>query len=66
MITTKYFINTTYDYDPTKFGGKIYLDDFNTCYPPKYPMSSRIISDWKFDEYCKTNIENRKNRKETI
>ncbi|WP_310602376.1 hypothetical protein [Anaerosporobacter sp.] len=40
------------------YGGKLYSTDFNTC-NCNGNMVSRIISDLRFDEQCKTNAENR-------
>lgn len=44
------------------FGGKIYLSDFDTEYC-NGNIASRIFSDWKFDEECKKNSENKEWRK---
>ena len=44
------------------FGGLVSEYDFCTYYPrsPKMPsFASRIASDWKFDEKCRKNTENR-------
>ena len=57
----------TRNYKPDHFtcGSKIYNYDFGG-YISIISMAERIISDWKFDEQCKKNAENRdenKNRK---
>lgn len=46
--------------DHTRFGGKIYLSDFNTDHRGKEnrkssPIAARIAADWKFDENCRNN-----------
>lgn len=50
------------------FGGIIFASDFNTDYRGKdsqngSSIASRILSDWKFDEDCKKNTENRDKNK---
>lgn len=55
--------------DHTKFGGSIFLSDFNTDYrrkdsPNGSSIASRIINDWNFDKRCQKNIEN--NNRENI
>lgn len=50
------------------FGGKIYLNDFETDYPRKpnvngSRIAARIAGDMSFDKRCKTNIINRENKK---
>ena len=52
--------NEDYINDPSRFGGRIYLSDFETDYRGKDNttgsiIASRIISDWRFDEMCKKN-----------
>ena len=49
--------------DHARFGGNIYNYDFDG-YNSMSDIASRIISDMKFDEKCRKNIENRKIRKE--
>lgn len=45
------------------FGGLVYLSDFNTesCFPKKggSSVAGRILSDWRFDEICRKNLEMR-------
>jgi hypothetical protein len=65
QATNRYGI---YEVDRTKFGGLIKLSDFNTDYRGKdntygSPIAQRIISDWKFDEQCRKNVESRNIRK---
>lgn len=54
--------------DPTRFGGVIYLSDFETDYRGKDQKESsiakRIESDFKFDHQCRKNIRDRNKRKE--
>lgn len=45
-----------------EFGGEIFPSDFCTDYEGSRNIAERIISNWKFDEQCKKNIEAR-NRK---
>lgn len=52
-----------YKVDHTKFGGIIYLSDFNTDYRGKdnvngSPIAMRIVRDAQFDRQCKKNREN--------
>ena len=52
--------NGDYINDPSRFGGRIYLSDFETDYRGKDNtagsiIASRIISDWRFDEMCRKN-----------
>lgn len=51
-----------YEVDNTKFGGLIYPSDFNTDNRGKNNtngsiIAKRIISDKKFDEQCRKNLE---------
>lgn len=60
--TNRYGIYAT---DHTKFGGKIYLSDFETDYKRKSntngsTIAQRIMSDHRFDEQCRKNIEARR------
>lgn len=53
-----------YEVDHTKFGGKIYLSDFETDYNGKSntngsTIAQRIMSDHRFDEQCRKNMEGR-------
>ena len=52
--------------DHSTFGGIIYPSDFNTDYRGKNntdgsPIAKRIISNQKFDEYCRQNSFIRQN-----
>lgn len=56
-----------YGVDHTRFGGLIYLSDFNTNYCKRKgnvgsEIASRILSDKMFDEQCKKNIECKQRR----
>lgn len=44
--------------DHTRFGGLIYLSDFDTE-TPCGDIADRIVEDWKFDEQCRRNAEAR-------
>ena len=46
----------------TTYGGYIYASDFNIEYNGTRNMAERILSDWKFDEQRRKDIEN-KNKK---
>lgn len=53
-------VNATkpYNADPSTYGGKIYLSDFNTYYRKRNnvhgsAIAARIIQDRKFDEQCR-------------
>lgn len=56
MTGTRNFTHTT-------FGGIINFSDFNTNYSGRTEKESlvarHIVEDWKFDNYCKFNIQNR-------
>ena len=55
--------------DSTVFGGIIVLSDYYTnparIRYKRSPIAGRILSDRKFDIYCKRNIENNKTVKES-
>lgn len=58
-----------YEVDRTKFGGKIYLSDFNTDYRGKdntkgSTIASRIEADWRREEklWKKTKDSNERNK----
>lgn len=42
-----------------RFGGLIHEYDYDNCLTMT-EIAGRIISDWKFDELCRKNIERRK------
>lgn len=57
-----------YGHDNTRFGGEIYLSDFETDYRRNdnthgSPIAQRIMSDWGFDKQCKQYAENRDRNK---
>ena len=62
----EFYRTGNYETNHTTFGGLIHYSDFCTDYrgkdEDKSPIADRIISDWKFDEYCKKNISNKENR----
>ena len=41
------------------YGGNIYISDFCTDYEGSRNIANRIMADWKFDQYCKKNSENK-------
>ena len=54
--------------DPTRFGGTIYLSDFETDYRGHdnihgSTIARRIAMDWMFDKKCWQNLEYRKRSK---
>ena len=55
--TTNYYTSSNYA-DHSTFGGILYNFDYDGCHTLK-SMSDRIIADWKFDEKCRKNAENR-------
>lgn len=65
MEMSKEFCRTrSYSVDHTTYGGEIYPSDFNTDYSGKSntngsTIASRIVSDWRFDNSCKKNNDNR-------
>ena len=60
--TRNYYTTQSSSYtDYSTFSGIISNYDFDG-HPTIKDIASRILSDWKFDEMCKKNIENR-NRK---
>lgn len=63
MTNRNYYTSSNYA-DHSSFGGNIYNYDFDG-YNSISSIASRIISDLKFDEQCRKNIQlrNRKNKK---
>lgn len=60
MRETRNYYTTSSNYaDHTRFGGTICASDFCTDYEGTRNIASRIASDWKFDERCRKNAENR-------
>lgn len=61
----KNYINN-YKADHTRFGGTIYLGDFETDYRGDNhelsTIANRIATDMKFDERCKRDAENKNRR----
>lgn len=65
---TENFYTRSYNLDHTTFGGCIYNLDFETDYRGKdnihgSSIAKRIMSDKKFDEQCRKNIEGRNRKK---
>ena len=61
-MTRNYYRTGNYKPDHSTCGSKIYNYDYEG-YNSMSNIAERIISDWKFDKMCKTNIQNRKNNK---
>ena len=60
-MTRNYYRTGNYNFDHSTFGGIINFSDFCTDYNRSEKSKSwaeRIVSDWKFDEQCRKNIEN--------
>lgn len=53
-------MNSNYKTDRSKFGGLIYDYDYYG-HLTMSDIASRIVSDMKFDEKCKKNIQSKKN-----
>ncbi len=67
-MTENFYTTRKFNVDHSTFGGIIYLSDFETYHRGKdnnngSTIASRISSDWKFDEQCRKNIENRERNK---
>ena len=61
-MTRNYYRTGNYKPDRSTCGSKIYNYDFDG-YTSMSDMVKRIISDWKFDDDCKKNAENRDRKK---
>lgn len=61
MTKNNFYTTGNYDNNST-FGGIIYNYDFDG-YTSMADVASDIISNWKFDERCKRNAENRDKQK---
>ena len=61
-MTRNYYRTGNYKPDHSTFSGIIYSYDFDG-YVSMSDMTERIISDWKFDEKCRKNAENRHKNK---
>ena len=65
-MTRNYYTTGSYNPDYSTFGGTINFSDFCTDHHRAEKSKSwaeRIVSDWKFDEQCKKNMENRNRNK---
>ena len=65
-MTRNYYRTGNYKSDHSIFGGLINFSDFSTDYNRSEKSKSwaeRIVTDWKFDEQCRKNIENRDSNK---
>ena len=61
-MTRNYYTTGSYKGDHSTCGSVIYNYDFDG-YVSMNDMAERIISDWKFDEQCRKNAENRDRNK---
>ena len=61
-MTRNYYITGNYKPDRSTCGSVIYNYDFDG-YVSMKDMAERIISDWKLDEKCRKNAENRDKNK---
>ena len=61
-MTINYYITGNYKPDHSTCSSIIYNYDFDG-YVSMSDMAERIISDWKFDEKCRKNAENRDKNK---
>ena len=61
-MTRNYYRTGNYNVNHSTCGSKIYNYDFDG-YISMSDMFERIISDWKFDDDCKKNAENRDRKK---
>ena len=61
-MTRNYYKTGNYKPNYSTCGSIIDNYDFDE-YVSMADMSERIISDWEFDEKCRKNIQDRKNRK---
>ncbi len=67
-MTENFYTTGNYKIDHSTFGGIIYQSDFETDYRGQdnnngSSIAQRIVSDLKFDEQCRKNIENRERNK---
>lgn len=65
-MTENYYRTRNYNFDHSTYGGIINFSDFCTDYNRSEKSKSwaeRIVSDWKFDEKCRKNVENRDRNK---
>ena len=65
-MTRNYYTTGSYNSDYSTFGGTINFSDICTDHHRSEKSKSwaeRIVSDWKFDEQCKKNMENRNRNK---
>ena len=58
MNRTVTIISKNHKYQNT-YGGNICVSDFCTDYEGSRNIANRIMADWKFDQYCKKNSENK-------
>ena len=58
MNKTVTIISKNHKYQNT-YGGNICVSDFCTDYEGSRNIANRIMADWKFDQYCKKNSENK-------
>lgn len=61
-MTRNYYTTGNYNVNHSTCGSVIYNYDFDG-YVSMLSMAERIVSDWKFDEKCRKNAENRDKNK---
>ena len=61
-MTRNYYTTGNYRTNHSTCGSAIYNYDFDG-YVSMADMAERIVSDWKFDDDCKKNAENRDRKK---
>ena len=62
-MAENYYTTRNYKPNHSTFGGRIYDYDFYG-HPTMSDIAERIMSDWKFDEKCRKNIEYNKAKEE--
>ncbi len=67
-MTENFYTTRKFNVYHSTFGGFIYQSDFETDYRGKdsnngSSIAQRIVSDLRFDEHCRKNIENRERNK---
>lgn len=57
-MTKEFYRTGSYNTDHSTFRGRLYNYDFDG-YTSMTDIAARIVSDWKFDNQCKKNTENK-------
>lgn len=61
-MTRNYYRTENYSHNHSTFGGEVYQYDFDG-YTSIHTIANRIISDMKFDQYCKIQLLNNEKMK---